>query len=282
MEQEMNGLVDRAGEGDADAVEQLVKSVKDRVYALAVKMLYHIPDAEDASQEILIKIVTRLGSFRKESAFPTWAMKIAANHLLNKRRHLDKNRLTFQNCEDRIVRDMPDPSTARYSEVEQGLMVNEIRILCVQGLFQCLDWDLRIVYILGQTMDVSSLEGAVILGITPVNFRKRFSRARKKIRGFLIKNCELFDEHNPCKCNVQSVWAVNNCLIDPGHLHHTTHPAQKTKMRDAIGRLRVMEGLSREAALMRAHPDYTAPDTFTRRIRSMLDSGKFRKLKEMN
>lgn len=282
MEQGINKVVDLAKEGDGEAIEWLIKLIQDRIYALAIKMLYLIPDAEDASQEILIKIVTRLGSFRKESSFVTWAMKIASNHLLNKRKSLVRKQFTFKNCEDMIIQNMSDQSTVFYSEVEQGLLVDEIRIICVQGLFQCLNWDHRIVYILGATMDISGPEGSAILGITPANFRKRFSRARERIRNFLIKNCELFNEHNPCKCKNQSIAAVNNGLINPENLQHIKYSNNKEKRKAIVFQLREMEGLSREVALIRIHPDYAAPETFVKRIRKMLTSEKFQKLKNKN
>ncbi|MCP3932335.1 MAG: RNA polymerase sigma factor [Bacteroidetes bacterium] len=278
MEQGINKVVDLAKEGDVEAIEWLIKLIQDRIYALAIKMLYLIPDAEDASQEILIKIVTRLGSFRKESSFVTWAMKIASNHLLNKQKSLARKQFTFKNCEDMIIQDMPDQSTVLYSEVEQGLLIDEMQIICVQGLFQCLDWDHRIVYILGATMDISSPEGSAILGITPVNFRKRFSRARKRIRSFLLKNCELFNEHNPCKCNNQSMAAINNGLINPENFQHIKYSNNKDKKKAIVFQLREMERLSREAVLIRIHPDYAAPEIFVKRIRKMLKSNKFKKL----
>ena len=218
MEQDVNKVVDRGREGDAEAIEWLIKFIQDRIFALAIKMLYCIPDAEDATQEILIKIVTRLGGFRKESSFSTWALRIASNHLLNMRKRLVRRRFTFKYCEDMIIRDIPDKSTILFSEAEQGLFVDEIRITCVQGLLQCLDREHRIVYVLAQTMDVSGPEGSAILGISPENFRKRFSRARKSIRSFLFKNCELFNERNPA--NV--VFSQGPRLITAGSIQRTS------------------------------------------------------------
>jgi RNA polymerase sigma factor (sigma-70 family) len=44
------------------------------------------PEAEDATQEILIGIVTRLDSYLGEAAFMTWVHRVAVNHLLDRRR----------------------------------------------------------------------------------------------------------------------------------------------------------------------------------------------------
>lgn len=278
MVKEIDQMVELAKEGDGDAVEWLIRQIQDRVYALALRMLYTIPDAEDATQEILIKIVTRIGGFRNESSFFTWAMKIAANHLLNRRKRLHRHQFTFESCEEMIVKDVPDRVTARYPEAEQGLLIDEIRVTCVQGLLQCLDRDHRIVYILSRTMDVSGVEGSAILGITPANFRKRFSRARRKIQAFLVRHCELFRPENHCRCRVQAMAAIDNGLIDPDTPRHMTHPRHNKTKKEFFSCLQEMDALSREAALMRIHPDYAAPERFIERIKTMLHSGNFQNL----
>jgi len=78
----IESLVVRAKEGDQNSLEELVRNIQDLVYGLALRMLSHPADAEDATQEILVKVVTHLGSFRQESAFTTWVYRIASNHLL--------------------------------------------------------------------------------------------------------------------------------------------------------------------------------------------------------
>jgi RNA polymerase sigma factor (sigma-70 family) len=76
----LRALVRQAVEGDAGAIETLVRRVQDDVHGLAVRMLWCPDDAADATQEILMKVVTRLASFRGESAFRTWVYRIAVNH----------------------------------------------------------------------------------------------------------------------------------------------------------------------------------------------------------
>ena len=69
MEFTMEDLVIQAKSGSKDALEQLITRIQDRIYGLSLRMLYHPSDAEDASQEILIKIITHLSSFRNECTF---------------------------------------------------------------------------------------------------------------------------------------------------------------------------------------------------------------------
>ena len=99
---DQNNLVALAVSGDKTALEELIVSVRDRIYGIALRMLWHPQEAEDATQEILIRILTNLSSFRQESRFSTWACRIAANYLINVRRKQQIEQMTF----DGFARDL--------------------------------------------------------------------------------------------------------------------------------------------------------------------------------
>ena len=69
---DLEWLVEAAIEGDKKALEDVILKIQDKIYGLALRMLYNPSDAEDAAQEILLKIITHLSTFRGESAFTTW------------------------------------------------------------------------------------------------------------------------------------------------------------------------------------------------------------------
>ena len=71
VESTLDHLVEQACEGDEEALEAVVIGIQDRIYNLALRMLWHPSDAEDATQEILMKVITHLSQFRQESAFMT-------------------------------------------------------------------------------------------------------------------------------------------------------------------------------------------------------------------
>src|SRR5258708_16843110 len=83
---EDRALVARARSGDRKALEELVQRHQAWIYNIAVRMLHHPQDAEDATQEILIKVLTRLSSFEGRSSFRTWLYRIVVNHVLNMKR----------------------------------------------------------------------------------------------------------------------------------------------------------------------------------------------------
>ena len=79
-------LVERARRGDAEALDALVVALQNDIYRLALRMTAHPEDAEDATQEVLIKVVTRLDSFRGEASVKTWAYRIAVRHVLDRQK----------------------------------------------------------------------------------------------------------------------------------------------------------------------------------------------------
>src|SRR3954468_10994092 len=94
-------LVEKARGGDKAALEALVSTAKDLVYNLAVRMLGDRDEADDVSQEIMIRLVTGLSTFRGESSFKTWVYKVASNHLLTARKQrAEKKEQSFEAIEE--------------------------------------------------------------------------------------------------------------------------------------------------------------------------------------
>jgi DNA-directed RNA polymerase specialized sigma24 family protein len=79
-------LVSSALAGNKDCLEILVRRHQPWVFNIAMRMVWRRDLAEDATQEILIKVVTKLSTFRGHSKFRTWLYRIAFNHLLNVRK----------------------------------------------------------------------------------------------------------------------------------------------------------------------------------------------------
>src|SRR5438128_11876021 len=89
-------LVAEAPHGNRVALEQLVLRHQAWVYNIAVRMVFRPQDAEEVTQEVLVKVITKLSTFKGESNFRTWLYRIAANHVLNmKRRNAEARVTTF-------------------------------------------------------------------------------------------------------------------------------------------------------------------------------------------
>ncbi|WP_442872072.1 RNA polymerase sigma factor [Agathobaculum sp. NTUH-O15-33] len=126
-------LIEQALNGDRQALETLLESVTDQVFHLSLRMLGAIPDAEDATQEILIKVMTGISSFEQRSAFSTWVFRIAVNHLRSYRKGMfSQHPLSFEFYGADIAsgreKDVPDLSRG----VDGALLERELEAILLQ------------------------------------------------------------------------------------------------------------------------------------------------------
>jgi RNA polymerase sigma factor (sigma-70 family) len=262
---DIDALVARANGGDSAALEELVGRVQDRVYRLALRMVTRPVEAEDATQEILIRVMTRLSTYRGEAAFTTWVHRVAVNHLLDRKKTVvEAMELSF----DAYAEDLRSGLSKEVSP-DAALLAEEIRLSCTQAMLTCLDRDHRIAYVLGEVFDVSSSDGAYICDTTPAAYRKRLSRARSRVRSFVGQNCGLVNPQGaPCRCERRVETAVALGRIDPARLEFSDHRVTHGVME--------MEKLHDAAGLMRSHPDYAVPEALADRIALLIRSGRYR------
>ncbi len=268
-------IVCLAKEGDKNALEALVVKIQDRIYKIALRMLYHPQDAEDAAQEILIKIITRLESFRGDGPFINWALKIASNHLLTFKRKQGAKSLSFEEMASFIVSDRKEPWRELESEPLQELIVEEFRIACLQMVLLGLDRGHRIAYILGAVFNVSGKEGAAILQIRPAAFRKRLQRSKDRIQNFLLTHCALIKAGNPCLCERQVDHMLGTGMINNSRFIFVNHPCHVRHDSAVMDRLKELNELQRISALFRQHPGIETPTSFITNLRNLIDSDHF-------
>jgi RNA polymerase sigma factor (sigma-70 family) len=250
-------LVDRARNGDRTALEQLVLRHQAWVYNIAVRMVFHPQDAEEVTQEVLIKVITRLSTFHGESRFRTWLYRITANHVLNmKRRGGETRPYTFDTyaaaINDIPDLDLPDPNSV---PVDVPLLVEEAKIACTTGMLLCLDRKQRLIFALGEILGASDTVASDILEMTADNFRQSLARARRDLYQFMNDQCGLVNADNPCRCPKKTKGFINAGHVDPGHLLFV--PLHVRRVREAAaGAVREIEGvLDREyAAVYHDHP----------------------------
>jgi len=275
----LENLVEAAKAGDKESLEDIVQRIQDRIYGLALRMLYHPADAEDATQEILIKIITHLDNFEGKSRFATWAYRVASNHLLTtKRRIAETKKYTFEVYEQMLDSRDSYSRLNNFNQMEIGLLAEEMKLTCTQGLLLCLSREVRLAFILGEVFGVTSKEGSEILDISTDAFRKRLSRGRKLIRNFMLKNCNLVNASNICNCADAVKLHIKARQIDPEQPLFVTHPAHE--IQKAVDHFKELDELGRVTALFRNHPNYAAPEAFAGIVKQLVDSGKFKLLND--
>ncbi|MGH7709891.1 MAG: RNA polymerase sigma factor [Gemmatimonadaceae bacterium] len=272
-------LAARAAKGDGAALTALIEHIQDDVYRISLRMLWHPQDAEDATQEILLKLVTSVATFRRESSFRTWALRVATNHLLNVRRsRAEEERLTFEAFARDLADGLADLPAGPNDDPDQRLLEEEVKIGCTQAMLLCLDRNERIAYILGDVFELRSDDAAKVLDIESAAFRKRLSRARQRIREFMRGNCGLVSREARCSCSRRVAPAIQRGRVDPQNLLFAGHgdPApRRLPVLEAVGE---MEHLQEIAAIHQSHPHYRASERVTAEIRRVLETAKLRLL----
>ena len=120
--------------GDKSSLEEMICALQGDIFGLSLRMLCHWEDAEDATQEILVRIVTRLSQFDFRSKLKTWAYRIAVNYILDvKKSPVEKLRLSF----DHFAEDLTSaPEDAGPPEAEHSIFIEEVKIACTFGMLR--------------------------------------------------------------------------------------------------------------------------------------------------
>lgn len=275
MEQtiDQKALAGRAAAGDREALDVLLQSVEDMVFNLSLRMLGMPQDAEDATQEVLIKVMTHLSSFRGESSFSTWVFRIATNHLQDYRKGLfAKAPLSFEAYAADIVSGREQEAPDLRGGVDTELLAEELKLSCTNVMLQCLDPESRCIYILGTMFRLDSRVAAQVLDLTPEAYRQRLSRIRKKMAAFLGEYCGLSGT-GPCRCRRRVDYAVATHRIQPDHL--SFHSMTPCAYEDLVRCAEAMEELDGLSQIFAGLPAYRAPARLSQSVRKLVASRPF-------
>ncbi|HNB72830.1 MAG TPA: RNA polymerase sigma factor [Acidobacteriota bacterium] len=273
MQPEINDLVLEAQNGSRTALESVVAYAQKYVYNLALRMLQHPMDAEDATQEILIKLITHLGQFRGESSFSTWMYRIASTTLLNLvERDQMRNRVTFEGLSLRLEASLTHYEQSPEEQYLAAELIEEVRRNCTLGMLMCLNREDRLALILGEVLEMSGIEAASILGVPETAYRKRLSRARQTLVAFVSRQCGIVNPDSSCRCHKHVRNKIQVGQLDP----HNLKLAQAT---DAVSALNFTQAGDRSLgdecqtmALIRSHPQYAAAHNYGEMIDRMLSA----------
>jgi RNA polymerase sigma factor (sigma-70 family) len=269
-------LVSKARGGDLDALDILVRRHQSCVFNLALRMVWRREMAEDATQEILIKAVTKLSTFSGQSAFRTWLYRIAVNHLLNVRKsEMEERKMTFTDMGASLDgvkdEDLPDE---RSLPVESRLLVEEAKLGCITAMLMCLDRRQRLAFILGEVLGETSEVGAKAMDESATNFRQLLSRARHDLYQFMNNKCGLVNQANPCRCARKASGFMRKGWLNADDLQFSKD--RIAAVRDvAASRLDELHSLDlKHAELYRMQPFLAGPD-LAQKLREILSQSGF-------
>lgn len=182
-----NKLVNKAVKGDNSAFEALMEKHMGIIYNIALRMAANQDDAEDMTQEIMIKIFRSLGSFKGNSKFSTWIYRVAVNTCLDElkkkknKKHLSLDaEISGDDGENQIEIKDDSPSPEKLAEQ------NELRDM-VAAAVKLLSDEHRAVIVLRDIRGMSYSEIAGILGCSDGTVKSRISRARAQLKMILEK-----------------------------------------------------------------------------------------------
>lgn len=210
-------LVEKCLQGDKQSLERLIQSVQVSLFNLALRFLWNRQDAEDATQEILLKIITNLSKFDGRSKFSTWAYRVAINYLISqKQTKLESVFTSF----DRYAEDLANyKAPVDYNLPDKELLEKEVKTGCTMAMLQCLSRPQRVAFIIGSVLKINSRVGAEIADTTPENFRKRLEQARQILSNFLNQQCGVYNPSNSCRCTKRINTALACGRIQKGNLN---------------------------------------------------------------
>ncbi len=234
-------LIESVLNGDRNSLNFLLQRHQNYIYNVALKMLNNIADAEDVTQEILIKIVTQLSKYDNTKAqFRTWLYRITFNHILNLKKNQYETIVTDFNVFFNYIDQAPTIDLSDIEEKEMQQTVEESKIACMAGMIMCLNRTQRLVYIVGELFEIDHNLAAEIFETTPDNFRQKLSRARKDLYQWMHNRCGLVNLNNPCRCKSKTKAFVEAGYVDAknhkwlSNYHHQIHELCESKIEDAL------------------------------------------------
>ena len=167
--------VEAAQDGDLTAFEALFRRYVGRVYSLCVRLAGDVNLAEDLTQEVFLQVHRKLGSFRGESAFPTWLHRVAVNTVLM---HLRRK----CNLLEEPMSEEATEGRARQSGEEVELNLDRIHL---ERSIAALPPGYRSVFVLHDVEGYDHQEIADLVGCTSGTSKSQLHKARLRLRELL-------------------------------------------------------------------------------------------------
>ncbi|MDD7886200.1 RNA polymerase sigma factor [Flavivirga sp. 57AJ16] len=273
LKTEDNILIDQVLNGNKIALENLIKKHQNWIYNIAIAMVSDHNEAADITQEVLIKLITKLSLFKKESDFRTWLYRIVKNHFLNmKRGKYEAKAISFNEFGEGLDK-IPNESFSGNSwEAENKILVKEAKISCMKGMLLCLDREQRMIFIIGELFEFNDNIGSQIMEISKENFRVKLHRAKKQLYNFMDDKCGLINKKNPCRCARKTAGFIKMGFVDPVNLYFQKNVISNIN-KVIVKKVETYQGelISEYQKIYQEHPFLKSPENLES-IKKMLSS----------
>ncbi len=162
-------LVERAKDGDREAMNDLLGRHYDRLYSICYRIAGDHADASDACQEALLAIVRGLDRFDGRSTFKTWSYRVASNACLDELRRKKRRPVAVAD------------SMVENRATEPGVDQQVADRVTVADALPALPEEFRVPVVLRDVAGFDYAEIAEVLGVPPGTVRSRIARGRRRL-----------------------------------------------------------------------------------------------------
>jgi RNA polymerase sigma-70 factor (ECF subfamily) len=156
--------------------------------------------AREAAQEVWVAVLEGLPRFRGESALSTWIYTIARRVVGRYAQSQRTDSMRLLSAAYEAPGELAPPDAA---DLDHDLWVREMCDLCVSGMLQCLQPDMRLAYLLREIAELGYDDVAAVLEVEPDSARQMVSRARRRLNRFMSGHCALANPEGPCRCRMR-------------------------------------------------------------------------------
>ena len=181
-------LISRLRDRDEEAFNEIVGLHGDKVFNLVLRMVGNRSEAEDIAQEVFVTVFKSIDSFRGESKFTTWLLRIAANHSKNRIKYLSRRPVDGAGLDGASEDAMADhgraPLQSHVSGPHARLEAAEVEAM-MQKAIASLGEDQRLLVVLRDIEELSYEEICEITGLPEGTVKSRLHRARMALKEHL-------------------------------------------------------------------------------------------------
>ena len=159
-----------AADGDVRAFERLYRRHIDMVYRLCLRMSFDPRRAEELAQDVFVRVWSKLGTFKGQSAFSTWLYRVAVNVVLADRRVRSRESGRLQELD------------ARTESVESPQRSRPDLAVDLQRAIRHLPPRARLVFVLHDVEGHHHREVAELTGMAVGTSKAQLHRARQLLR----------------------------------------------------------------------------------------------------
>ena len=201
---DLNALAARAVAGDGEALSSLCQQLETPVFQLCLRMLGDTRDAEDAAQDVLIKVITHLGNFQGRSALMTWVHQVTVRHVFAMQKGRAESRAVDEETfAELLEQGLAFGATQPPPSPEDRALLTEVRLSCTQGMLLMLSREERVALVLVELLGWDAAQAAEVAEISHDAMRQRVARARNRLTTFLQAKCGQANPGAACHCEKQ-------------------------------------------------------------------------------